>query len=453
MLTTTTAWQTANAKWAKQPIYAMIISAAPGVTNPALPLAYVTHDLVRAGITGTLPTYEPWLKTPSGASQSIDVINGTSSIGEMTCEVVEQGGAVRGAVTAVLPIEGSTVTLAVGYPGLAWTDFTVLHTYVLYKIVPSPGYTSWLFTSRDPQWQLKQTIYNHPENGELLTTDNPWYLCGTPAEIVQAIALFALGLPASFIDRATLAQLDSPSEGLFAMARPFQFTLTESFTAKQFIETEVLKASLMYPVVTNAGGYSLRAGRPFAAGPVSVFTFTDDNMTMLPNYDRMEIYNQAAWSVDYDGSNYQQYVTYVDGTSISIFPDGAQFSMESKGLHSELGAFWYTQWISQLLFRRFSGTPAGLRGGAVVLDVEAFLMTLPVWVGDYVTVQSSRMPDVVSGALGVDRVYEVIDREPDYTNGKMRYKLLDTGLTGIPAAGTWGAGSANPFVIASSVVY
>jgi hypothetical protein len=452
VISTTSAWQTANALMAKRPIYAMTISVAPGVTDPALPVTYTTYDLVRAGITGTLPTYYPWLKTPQGATQAIDVVNGTSSIGELQCEVVEQGGAILALMTAHA-LEGSTITLSVGYPGIAWTDFTVLHTYVLYKIIPTAGYTSWQFVARDPQWLLKQTIYNHPENGELLSTDNPWYLCGTPAEIVQAIALFALGLPASFIDRATLAQLDTPGEGLYSGARPFQFALTESFEAKQFIETEVLKPSLMYPVVNNVGQYSLRAPRPFAAGPTPVFAFTQDNMMVLPAYDRLPVYNEAAWSFDYDGSQFQQDFTYVDAVSLSLFGRGNQFSMQSKGLHTELGACWWSQWVSERLFRRFGGTPSGLRGGAVALDLEAFLMTLPVWVGDYVSVTHPLMPDVVHGGTGATRIYEVIDREPDYANGKMKYKVLDTGLSDQAAAGTWATGSANPFVIGTTDVY
>ena len=454
MISTTSGFNTANAAMGKKPIYAMTITAAPGITNVNLPVTYTTHDLVREGITGTLPTYFPWMKTPQGNSQSIDVVNGTSSIGDLQCEVLEQGGAVLTLVGAGVELPGSTITLRVGYPGTAWTDFAVLQTYLLQDVLPSQDYTSWIFSSVDAQAALKYTIYNHPENGELLSTDNPWYLVGTPAEIVQAIILFALGLPASYVDRAQMVALDAPSEGLFAGARPFEFAITDSFEAQQFIETEVLKPSLMYPVVTNMGAYSLRAGRPPAAGPTPVFTFTDDNMIALPSFSRMAIINNAAWSFDYDGNDYQSDSTFIEATSVGIFPQSSQFSMESKGLRSELGASWFIDWVSDILFRRFAGTPTGLKGGAVVLDIVAFLMTLPVWIGDYVAVTSSRMPNVLTGAMGVTgRIFEVVDRSPDYASGCMRYKLLDTGLTGLPAAGTWGAASANPFVIGTTTIY
>lgn len=452
MISTTTGFNTANALTGKMPIYAMTITVAPGVTDASLPVTYTTHDLARNGITG-YPTFSPWMKTPQGATQSIDIVNGTSSIGELQCEVLEQGGAVRTLVGGN-QLEGSTVTLLVGYPGTAWSDFAVLHTYVLYKINPTSGYTSWMFVSRDPQWLLKETIYSHPENGELLSTDNPWYLCGTPAEIVQAVALFALQLPASFIDRPQMVLLDATTEGLFAGVRPFQFAITDSFEAKTFLEQEVLKPSLMYPVILNTGAYSLRAGRPPAAGPTPVFTFTQNNMMVLPVIDRMDVVNEAVWSYDYDGSDYQNYATWIEATSLSVFGPGTQWSVQSKGLVGALGATWFTEWVSNMIFRRFAGTPTGLKGGAPILAIQAFLMTLPVWVGDYVAVTHPLMPNVFTGALGVTaRVYEVIERTPDYSNGKMQYKLLDTGLTGAPAAGTWAAGSANPFVVDSSVLY
>jgi hypothetical protein len=46
----------------------------------------------------------------------------------------------------------------------------------------------------------------------------------------------------------------------------------------------------------------------------------------------------------------------------------------------------------------------------------------------------------------------VIDREPDFSNGRMQYKLLDTGLTGLQAAHKWSP-SDRDFIIGTSEVY
>ncbi|MGO9256066.1 MAG: hypothetical protein ACLQU1_07175 [Bryobacteraceae bacterium] len=58
-------------------------------------LSSITTDLVRWGIAGKLPAYKPWLRTPKGASQSIDIIDGSSSVRSLTCEVIDIGGAIR----------------------------------------------------------------------------------------------------------------------------------------------------------------------------------------------------------------------------------------------------------------------------------------------------------------------------------------------------------------------
>ncbi|HEX4311877.1 MAG TPA: hypothetical protein VHZ25_17740 [Acidobacteriaceae bacterium] len=440
MINPTTAWTAANAKLAKKPIY---IFAIGGQTT-----VYATHDLAKEGITGTLPAYEPWLKIMQGASQSIDVQSGTSSIGELQCEVVDVGGAVR-TLVGTTTLEGSTATLTVGYPGLAYTDFVVLHIYTLYKIVPQTDYTSFLFSSRDVQMDAKRTIWDHPINGSPLSADNPWIIQGTPCEIIQAIWVLGLNNDVAQIDRATMVQLDSPAEGIYSSARPFRFEMVEPFQAKQFLQDQIFKAAGMYPVVTNTGQYSVRAYRPFAAGPAPVFAFSQDNVTVLPGYDRAPILNDLFWQLDADTQqNYSTSLLYLDATSISSFGRSNERQVQSDGLRTELGAQWFAQDISQRMFARFAGT-TGLRGGAPLISVQAFFATLPVWVGDYVTLSHPQMPDLFSGALGVsNRIFEVIDRSPDYANGRMQYKLLDTGLTGAAPAARIGAA-----VIGTDVIY
>jgi hypothetical protein len=144
---------------------------------------------------------------------------------------------------------------------------------------------------------------------------------------------------------------------------------------------------------------------------------------------------------------------FIDATSISTYGRAGQQSIESAGLRTVLGAQWFCGEVADRLFNRFAGTPAGLKGGAPILSIEAFLLTLPVWVGDFVYVTHSMMPDITTGALGVtNRIYEVINREPDYARGRMNYQLLDTGLTGLQAAHKW-APSDRDFIIGSSEIY
>lgn len=442
MITTNTAWDAKHASLAKRPIYVLTIGGQSTV--------YSTHDLTAEGITGA-PAFRAWLKTPRGASQSIDVLRGSSSIGELECEIIDQAGVLR-TLVGTTTLEGQPATLSVGYPSLAYSNFVTLHTYQIYKITPSSSYTSWVIRSRDRQMAAKRTIYTNPENGETLEESNPWVLQGTPSEIVQAVYLFALSRDVTEIDRTSLAAMDAGTEGHFKPVRPFQFVLTEPIEAKQFLETEVFKPCGMYPVVDELGRIGARAARPSAAGPVAVYDFDEDNIIVLPEIDRMPVVNEIIWKID-DRDGHKNTLIFVDATSISTYGRAGQHTIESKGLRTVFGAQWFCQEISRRIFDRFAGTPAALRGGAPVVSVEAFLATLPVWVGDYVSVTHSKMPNLLTGALGVtDRLYEVIDREPDYARGRMRYKLLDTGLTGLAGAHKW-ATSDNDFIIGSSEIY
>lgn len=428
-LATNSAWDAKTAAIAKKPIYVFEIGGQTTV--------YTTHDLTREGVTGTLPAYEPWLKVPQGASASIDVQGGTSSIGELVCEVVDHGGAIRTLVGSTT-LEGSSATLKVGYPGIAITEFVVLHSYVLYKILPTRGYASYEFTSKDVQLDGKRTVWYHPLNGEVLSEANPWVLQGTPCELIQAVWLLGLGNTAASIDRTGMAALDSDAEGLFCASRPFRFSMTKPFGAKQFIENEICKASGLYPVVNNVGQYGVRAFRAPAAGPDPVFAFTADNVCVLPDFDRAPILNNMIFQFDDDGTgSYGRKLVFLEATSISTFQRSNTRQVQSAGLRTLLGADWFCQEIARRMFNRFAGTV--LRGGAPLMSVEAFYATLPVWVGDYVTLSHPKMPDLLTGAEGVtDRVYEVVNREPNYARGRISYQLLDTGLTGAPAAAQYG---------------
>ena len=443
MITTDTAWDAENAKLGKKPVYVLEIGGESRV--------YSSHDLAAEGVVSP-PEYRAWLKTPRGATQSIDVLRGSSSIGELECEVVDQGGELRQLV-GTTTLEGRSATLLVGYPGIAYASFVPLHTYQIYKITPSRNYTAWKFRSRDRQMIAKRTVWMNPENGLPIEDSNPWILQGTPGEIAQAMYLFALERPVAEVDTELMRQLDAGSEGLYKTVRPFLFILNEAFEAKQFLETQIYKAAGLYPVVDNLGRVSLRAFRPPAAGPTAVYSFDDSNMIVLPEIDRMPIVNEIIFKMDHDSDGYQNELIFIDATSVSTYGRAGQHVVESKGLRTVLGAQWFCQEVADRLFRRFAGTPAALRGGAPMVRIEAFLLTLPVWVGDYVAVTHPLMPNILTGELGVtERLYEVIDRAPDFARGRMRYRLLDTGLTGMEGARKF-APSDRDFIIEVSEVY
>lgn len=426
MITTNSAWDIKNALLAKRPIYVFAIGGQSTV--------YTTHHLGREGVTGSLPSYQPWLRTPAGSTQSIDVQGGTSSIGELECVVVDSGGAIR-TLVGTNTLEGQSATLKVGYPGIAYSEFVTINVYKLYKVVPGKGYGTFVFRSRDVQMDAKRKIYTHPANGELISEANPWVLQGTPCEVIQAVWLAGLGADVAAIDRTGLVAFDSGTENMYGCVRPYWFSITEPFVAKQFLESQIYKTAGMYPIVDHLGRLGVKPFRAPAAGAAAVFDFDEDNCLVLPEIDRAPILNSIAW--EYDGGRSK--TLFVDAASLSLFGRSNDRKIQSDGLRSELGAGWWTQEVTARMFARFSGSSA-LRGGAPLVSIEAFYLSLPVWVGDYVSLSHPLMPDLFTGALGVtDRLYEVVDRTPAYDAGRMKFKLLDTGLTGAAPAAVYGS--------------
>ncbi|MDE2097873.1 MAG: hypothetical protein KGL39_11540 [Patescibacteria group bacterium] len=431
-------WSTANAKLAKMPIYVFSILPNDSVVTPNPQVWYTTHNLNNYGITGSLPSFSTLLKTPAGSTQTVDIMNGTSSIGELQCEVIDPSGAVMAYIGANV-LEGATCTLSVGYPGIAWSSFVVLHTYQIYKIIPSKDYTSWLFISRDRQINEKLMVVYNPANGDQISTSNPWIVQGTAPEVILQVWLWGLGLPLDTVDLAGLWALNSAGVGLFP-SRPFCFVITQAFEAKQWLEEQIYKPCGLYPLVNNLGQLGAQPSRPPAAGPSPVITLDVTNVTVLPEWDRQPILNEVVYQADQDATGgFGSYQVYVQGGSVSQYGCAGQLTINSAGLRSAYGAQAFCEDVADRLFSRFAGAPENLKGGAPVLQVEAFLMTIPVWVGDYVYLTYALMPNPFTGTNGVtNRVYEVIDRTPDYANGKMRFKLLDTGITGLAAAATVG---------------
>jgi len=60
--------------------------------------------------------------------------------------------------------------------------------------------------------------------------------------------------------------------------------------------------------------------------------------------------------------------------------------------------------------------------------VVSHFLTLTVEVGDYVFLSHRLLPSFETGRRGLfNRVFEVIEKQPDYSAGTITYRLLDTG--------------------------
>src|SRR5512143_844348 len=124
-------------------------------------------------------------------------------------------------------------------------------------------------------------------------------------------------------------------------------------------------------------------------------------------------------------------MNFIDAASVQQFDLQGGQTIESKGLHRAHGGSALAALTAWRIFQRFGGVdPAtGIaRGGAPVYTVKSFFMTLGVEVGDFVYLTHPLLPNFTTGSRGVvRRLCQVTDRQPNYSDGNMTYRLLDVG--------------------------
>ena len=224
-----------------------------------------------------------------------------------------------------------------------------------------------------------------------------------------------------------------------------EFEFQQSVEAKQFLEFEIFKALGGYMAVLADGRLSPR----FFVPPysfVNLFGFNDRNITVLPGIVRQPLINEVTYRLDYDGSQFQTQLVFVDAPSLQQFGLAGQDIIESKGLRATRGGVSLAGLTATRIFRRYDGVDpvsGSPRGGAPTSSITSQYMTLTVEPGDFAFLSHPLMPNFQTGRRGVfNQIVEVTDKQPNYRDGTMTYKLLDSGwlrgkvLSRVAPAGT-----------------
>src|SRR5947208_1632326 len=236
----------------------------------------------------------------------------------------------------------------------------------------------------------------------------------------------------------------------------FEIKLTSPAQAKQWLEDQLLKPLGVFFVTRADGRLSLKAmkapavpagvdlasygttpwwkswpavaGVPVAAQvPTAVLPLNEKNILGLPSVTRLDLTNAVTARMDQDDSltqtsarSYETDVTFINQNSLEAYRTFAQHTVESYGLKTARGGFLIAELLARRIFERHAFR-------APVYSVKAQLSTVIVEVGDYVWLTHSKVPDLMDGTVGITSVLcEVLDRQPDYANATMEFKLLDT---------------------------
>ncbi len=403
----------------------------------------------------TLPG-RPVLKTPQGVQQSIRELDGQSSIGALELETIDSAGYMTALVSGG-KLEGRKITLSVGYPGMVSSDFVTLATQEIESIQGLPDLTGFVLQCRDLTRSAKTKIFLEGDDGYAVSSTHRRSLRANPMDVLLMVFQNELGLGQSPSLSETSWRIYDPSRwdaagltnptlirpnptidvetilayrnGIFA-GYLLEFKFQQSVEAKQFLEYEIFKTLGGFMVVQADGRLSTR----FFVPPYSfssLFEFSERNITVLPGITRQPIINQVTYRLDYDGSQFQTELVFLDAPSLQQFGLAGQDIIESKGLRTARGGASLAGLTATRIFRRYSGVDpvsGSPRGGAPTSSITSQYMTLTVESGDFAFLSHPLMPNFQTGRRGVfNQIVEVIDKQPNYRDGTMTYKLLDSG--------------------------
>ncbi|MBZ5516113.1 MAG: hypothetical protein LAN62_14950 [Acidobacteriia bacterium] len=406
------------------------------------------------------------LKVPRGVEQSVRQLEGQGSIGALELEAIDGAGYLT-ALASGGKLEGRRVTLKVGYPGMTSSEFATVATQEIESVNPLPDLTGYVLECRDLKRSAKTKVFTRGDDGAPISSDHPRRLLANPMDVLLIVLQNELGLgqsptqpesawklydptqwgrdldpfdphhwslrgnptliyPNPYVD---VDQLLSYRNGIFA-GYLLEFTFQQAVEAKQFLEYEVFRTLGGYMLVLADGRLSPRFFvPPYSLG--NLFAFNERNITILPSVERQPVINQVTFRMDYDGDSFLTELLFVDAPSLQQYGLAGEHTIESKGLRLARGGASLAGLTASRAFRRYSGmdpVSGAPNGGAVVLTVESHFLTLTVEVGDLVYLTHPLLPNFQSGRRGVsNRIYEVIEKQPNFGEGTMTYRLLDMG--------------------------
>lgn len=398
----------------------------------------------------------PCLKIPQGVNQSIQQLQGQSSIGALEIDAIDNGGFVT-ALASGGKLVGRRVTLSVGYPGMNSSDFVTIATQEIEGVEVLASGGGLRFDCQDLNRYAKSQIFTVGDDGFPVSDQHPRTLIANPMDVVLMVLQNELGLGQPSLLEPSAWKLYDPAQwdstlttnptlinpnpyvdvekvlfyrnGIFA-GYLFDFNFTQAVEAKQFLEYEIFHPLGGYGIILADGRMSPR----FFVPPYSfsgLASLNERNITLLPGMKPNPIINQVTFRMDYDGSDFQTELIFLSDPSLQQFGLAGENIIESKGTRLERGGAALASVTANRIFERYGGiNPAtgSPRGGAPTVSVTSQFMSLTIEVGDFVYLSHPLLPNLESGTRGIyNRIMEVINKQPNYTQGNMVYQLLDTG--------------------------
>jgi hypothetical protein len=372
-----------------------------------------------SGVAGQVP----WLRSLDDSSTSINDLDGGADQVSVSFIVQDR----LALITADFPsftFEGKQVTIQMGLPGLAQADFVTIFTGFIDTVASANKNADYYFTCNDISSQLSQVIYLTGDDGQPISSDHPKTLLAHPLDLMTNILSVQVGLAGGLIDTT---KINNYRDGVFSGIQ-FQFHLTQSVTASDFIKNQLLKPLGGYLWVNSLGAITVNFFYPLSA-PSPIATLGPKAWLTIPEAEQLDIINTVQFQFDKDDAtadasgNYLAQDTEIYGPSVAKY--GTQFgeqTISADGLRSGFQGFFTARMVSRMIFGRY-----GLKNlkfdQAAPDSIWATCLLEP---GDIIAITHPQVPDRTAGVMGVtNKLFEILNRTFKFSTGTMNFTMLD----------------------------
>lgn len=448
------------------PITGISPSAPDGTPDTQFRAIPATDQPLKYSFSATPPPiFLPFMYIPQGQGQTVDELSGSSSISEHEIHCIDPSGDLKAMLASLTdPVLGTQATFALGFPGMNLVDFVPMSILQVIKA----GWTNSgqvTFNMQDFQRFAKEYIWSEggpspwlpgdpvpaaplrassASNGQSVFDGNPRYLQGNPIDLLLVALQNELGIGQPTPNSVTWQLFTPGNDSTLINPNPYidvpgllalrdgqlsgdwvEFVIKAQETGKNWIEDQILKPYGLYTIILSTGQLTLKSMKsPPTTSPA---TWTDTSIMGIPAMDRWDIVNVVQVRLNVNDSEtttaartYNSEIEYRDATSIQQFMQEMIQQDELTGLRTRRGGTARAFILSDRIFRRHAG-------GTPIYECEVQLRNLQPELGDYILLTHRLLLDMKTGLIGVTSVLcEVVDRQPDYSSGKLTYKIIDT---------------------------
>lgn len=370
----------------------------------------------------------PWLVSVDDYAYTIKDTEGGADQGNLSFNVQDFDNF----ITADFPnfvFEGKTVTVKVGLPGLAYSDWCVVFAGYIDSVNSQNNNLEYQFSCLDVTGYLSAVVYQLGDDGLPTSQTNFKTLNAHPLDLMLDILLNQLKIDSSLVDSDTIqAFRDGPYAGI-----QFTFYLQQPVAAADFILNQLLKPLGAYMFVSN-GRITMSSFFPIAV-PTPVATLGPDNWTSIPSAEQTgsqtssnPLINYVQWQFDkddfglsggYNSSDVQQFAPSLARYGVN---NVGELTVTADGLRSAFLGFFIAASVSHMMFLQYGFKTLLFDSNSA----DSQWNTLLLESGDFVFVTHLDVPDRVTGDMGiVDKLFRIKNKTINFKEGLLTFTLID----------------------------